>query len=343
MATHISFPDIGQFRNAIRSIKDRTRYIGKDSNGDPVYDGNKDLPIVKYVGHVKLHGTNFAIGFDPVTKEVWYQSRERICTIDYDNSGVVLFFTRLLTEHTELIHELFASFNNGVDKILIYGEWCGKGIQKNVAISSLPKMVVIFNVRVGDNWVALDKWKDLKFPQYSIYNIQDYKKFELTIDFNHPELVQNDIVKLVEDVEHECPVGKAFGIEGIGEGIVWCPVEEQYAKGEFWFKTKGEKHSISKVKTLVPIDVEAVTCLNDFITNTVTEARCEQSITKLKEAHKPLDRTSMGEFIRWIYTDIVKEEVDTAVASNIELSKIGGPVANAAKKWFFANEDKFSS
>lgn len=343
MATHISFPDIGQFRNAIRAIKDHTRYSGKDANGDPVYDKVVDLPVLKYTGHIKLHGTNFCIALDPSNNEVWFQSRERICTVESDNCGVVRFCQNIIEKDANFINNLFGPFNNGADRILIFGEFCGKGIQKGVAISELPKMIVIFNVKVGDKWVPLEEWADLKFPSHSIFNIQDYDKYELTIDFEHPELVQNEIVKLVEIVEKECPVGKAFGVQGIGEGLVWTCDHPDYQDGKFWFKTKGEKHSVSHVTKIASIDVEKVANINDFVAKVVTDARCQQSVTKLREANKALDRTSMGEFIRWIFNDIVKEETDTAIASNIDITKIGGPISNAAKKWFFVNEDKFDN
>lgn len=341
MPTHISFPDIGQFRNAIRAIKDKTRYIGKDANGDPIYDPLKPLPVLNYSATTKLHGTNFSIVFDQDTKELYYQSRERICTPENDNAGAARYFTELFQNHSELIYQLFSPFVIFGQKVVIYGEWCGKGIQKGVAIAELPKMFVIFAVRAGENWVPKSKWKDVKFPQYSIYNIQDYKTYNLTIDFNHPELIQNDIVKIVEEVEKECPVGKAFGVNGIGEGVVWTPDDLEYQDGKYWFKTKGKRHSVSRVKTLVPVDIEKVNSINEFISNVVTDNRCQQSITKLREANKPVDRTSIGDYIKWIYHDIVKEESDIAKASNIDLNKIGGEVAKAAKTWFFKNEDSF--
>lgn len=341
MPTHIPFPDIGQFRNAIRAIKDKTQYIGKDSNGDPIYDPLKPLPVLNYIGTCKLHGTCSSIVFDQDTKEIYYQTRERICTVENDNAGFARYFTELFSSHSELIYQLFSPFVIFGQKVVIYGEWCGKGIQKGVAIAELPKMFVIFAVRAGENWVPKLKWKDVKFPQYSIYNIQDYKTYNLTIDFNHPELVQNDIVKIVEEVEKECPVGKAFGVSGIGEGCVWTCNDPEYQDGRFWFKTKGSLHSVTHCKTIASIDVEAVKNIQEFISNVVTENRCQQSITKLREAHKPLDRTSIGDFIRWIYHDIVKEESDVAKASNIDLNKIGGEIAKAAKTWFFKNEDDF--
>ena len=69
------------------------------------------------------------------------------------------------------------------------------------------------------------------------------------------QLSQNKFIELVEEVEKECPVSKQFNVSGIGEGIVWTT---EYKGETYRFKTKGEKHSVSKVKTVVPIDIEKI-------------------------------------------------------------------------------------
>lgn len=112
--------------------------------------------------------------------------------------------------------------------ISIYGEWAGKGIQKSVAISNLDKSMFIFGVKITPH----PKDEDDKTPAYwvdssylrnnecKIYNIDDYETYEIEIDFNYPQLAQNKIIDMTIAVEDECPVGKAFGHVGIGEGIV---------------------------------------------------------------------------------------------------------------------------
>jgi hypothetical protein len=49
---------------------------------------------------------------------------------------------------------------------------------------------------------------------------------------------------------------------------------------------------------------------------------------------------SVGDFIRWVHGDIVKEEADTMAASGIDPKKIGGDVAKRAKRWFAAKLDE---
>ena len=50
--------------------------------------------------------------------------------------------------------------------------------------------------------------------------------------------------------------------------------------------------------------------------------------------------SSVGDFIRWVYNDVLKEESDTIMANGIEPKKLGGPIALAARRWFI---DKLNS
>ena len=332
MPIHIPFPDIKQFKEAIYHVKNHARYVGKDANGDLIYDPLKPLPVLEYEGTVKLHGTNAAICFDRTTNQYWFQSRENIITPQNDNMGFARIYENSLVQVPNLPIG---------DKICIFGEWCGQGIQKGVGISSLPKMFMVFGVKIDDKWANKDIIKLVGNKELKIYNIYDYPTFNITIDFANPELAQNKLVEFTQEVEKQCPVAKAFGVEGIGEGIVWKCVTPEWENPDFWFKVKGEKHSVSKVKKLASVDVELVTSQKEFISNVVTNARCEQSISKLKESNKPLSRESLGDFIRWIYNDIIKEDSETAKANGFDLTKMGGMIAQSAKTWFFEHENKF--
>lgn len=54
--THYKFPKIVQYHQVIKGLQLRHSYDGKDENGDPIYDKNKELPTITFEGHVKLHG-----------------------------------------------------------------------------------------------------------------------------------------------------------------------------------------------------------------------------------------------------------------------------------------------
>lgn len=75
----IKFPSIEQYRNVVRAVHDHTRYVGKDEDGNPVFDGNIPLPTLLFRGTVKLHGTNASVVRD-TQMHAWTQSRENVIT-----------------------------------------------------------------------------------------------------------------------------------------------------------------------------------------------------------------------------------------------------------------------
>lgn len=333
----IKFPSIEQFRNVIRHVKAHAQYVGKDENGDAIYDQSIPVPTLKFRGTVKLHGTNAGIVYDYKTKELSFQSRERVLSLTSDNAGFML----AQMQNEELWREYFElhRFYN-LDKMVVFGEWCGSGIQKGVALTQLPKMFVVFAVKFiyddGETeWDEIDPADPdiVKIP--NVYEIVDFPMWDIDIDFNHPELAQNKMIEITEEVENECPVGKHFGVSGIGEGVVWTCVSDGWNSSGTWFKVKGEKHSVSKVRTLAAVDVEAAQNLKDFVDAAVTEARLEQGLDSLvREQLKPVEMSSMGDFIRWVFNDVLKEEMDTIIASQLDPKKLGGPIANKARPWF---------
>ena len=330
--THIAFPSINQFRHVVGQVRRKASFIGLDDTGEPIYNAAAKAPTLTFIGTVKLHGTNAAIVSRPGS--ISYQSRERVLTVEQDNAG----FLNHMTQHPDAVVDVLESIaaladaDLTKDTIAVYGEWCGGNIQQGVAITGLPKMFVIFAIKVNGEWIN----RPIPFVEdkdASIYTIEVFGDFHITIDFEQPETSQNILASMTERVEARCPVGAFFGKEGVGEGIVWRCMSDPTS--DLWFKVKGEKHSASKVKTLAPVDVEAVENIREFVSKTVTEARLEQGLQNLiNEQSKPFDMTSISDFIRWVYGDIVKEESDTAVASGIDPKKIGGLIAQSAKRWY---------
>lgn len=315
------FPSIDQFRNVIRELKLNHDYQGKDTNDEPLYSHSEPYPTIAFEGTVKLHGTN--AGIVKYNNKIEFQSRERVLTLTQDNAG---FMLSLSSKNLDKLFEGI-EFNNYV---AIYGEWCGQGIQSGVALSQLPKMFVIFGLKVDDVWIPYFK----SIPEENIFNIQDFPKFQIEVDFNNPELVQNKLIELTENVEKECPVGKHFGVSGIGEGIVWTA---SYKDKVYRFKTKGEKHSSSKVKTLASVNVDELNSINEFVDYSLTDSRLNQGISVLKEQGLPINQSSTGEFLRWIIGDIVKEESDTIISNQIDMKKANPVISKNARLWYFNN------
>jgi len=341
MSKLTKFTKIGQYRNVIKAITDRAKYKGQDENDNPIYDESAEMPVVAFKGTVKLHGTNASV-CQSSDGNIWYQSRKNVITPTSDNAGFATF--------AESNKEVFEGFLNDIRDdyyekdskltIGIFGEWCGGGIQKGVAINGLEKMFVVFAVKIIDEeddennfYLSEAYWPEVKSPEHKIYNIHDYSSKFLMIDFANPAMVQNQLVKYTEEVERECPVGKAFGSSGIGEGLVWVGY---YEGDRYVFKTKGEKHSVSKVKTVASVDVEKLKSIDEFVKYSVTVNRLEQAIEQVFtiENIEP-DRKKTGDYLRWIVNDIISEELDTLVGNGLEPKDVNGAISKEARKWFF--------
>jgi hypothetical protein len=317
------YPSIEQFRNVIRTVKTNHDYQGKDENGESIYSHNSNYPTLKFKGTVKLHGTNAGV-VKYADGKIEFQSRERVLTLDSDNSG-------FMNKMHLLDFEKYFSQLTFTESCAIYGEWCGGNVQKGVAINGLEKMFVIFGVKTDDEWIEIP----VTFidEENKIFNINQFKTYEVEIDFNNPELIQNKLIELTIEVENECPVGKYFGNIGIGEGIVFTSLKYP----DLIFKSKGEKHSVSKVKVLNEIDVVAMENINEFIELSVTENRLKQGLQVLKENGILIETKSIGEFLRWIVTDVLKEEKDTLETSRLDEKKVKGAIVNKARVWFLNN------
>lgn len=331
------FPSIEQYRHAVREATTRARYAGKQEDGTPIYAEDRVLPTLTFRGTVKIHGTNAAIVRE--AGEVYYQSRERKLSLEFDNAG---FMAAMQSQPVDaLINQVLVGVGVSPAQdptVCIYGEWCGKGIQKNVAISELSKRFVIFAIKVDDTWVDFSLIP-LNLPGSIFYSAFEFPNWEIEIDIENPMVINNRLVELTQMVEDECPVAKCFGVSGIGEGIVWWCTTPGYR--DIRFKVKGEKHSVSKVKTLASVDVEKITTLNEFVARTVTDERLTQGLHVLQtELLLPFEMTSLGEFIRWVFNDVMKEEADTIFASGFERKDLGSPIAGRSRKWFVEELNK---
>lgn len=256
----IAYPSIDQFRNAIKAVQHRTWYVGKDETGDAIYDRTRVPPKLIFRGYVKAHGTNAGVVYDFTTGNFEYQSRSRVLSLESDNNQFMFHMSAHEDIWADIHRQILGLLGTSVypTKIAIFGEWCGQGIQKGVAIAEVPKMFLVFGLRVffagpliGESY---SDWQDdqnsiwidpseleLHYPEERIFNIATFGKYDVEIDFANPAYSQNKIIELTEAVEAECPIGKYFGISGVGEGLVFHNIDGTLP-GEIRFKSKGELH-----------------------------------------------------------------------------------------------------
>jgi hypothetical protein len=347
----LKYPSIEQYRSIIKHVRDHANYH------------NTPYPVIKFNGYVKLHGTNAGIVQD-VNNVRWAQSHQRVLSLESDNMG----FAQYVHAHTSIFDMMFSIIKfmkHDLDvlkkpnaAIAIYGEWCGEGIQKGVSISVVDKMFVVFDVRISseltdgtteDYWFTKDELDNLfigmnddvpfRVPNKDkVFYVGQFPNYTIEIDFNKPELSQNELVDLTIKVEDDCPVGKYFGVSGIGEGIVWSADLLSKPGTKIRFKVKGEKHSVSKVKTLAEVDPVKVATIQEFVDRVVTTNRLGQMKQRLFEMELDgNDIKNVGQFLKFLSLDIIKEESDTLEASGISNKEIMSSVNRAGRNWFLEN------
>lgn len=343
MKKMIKFPSIEQFRSVVATVLRQYNFAGLDENGDAIYDTTRPKPTLTFKGTVKLHGTNAAVSGN-LSDGIWAQSRENIITPEKDNAGFAFFVESNKELFTELIASVFTK--NEIDMlentVTIYGEWAGGNIQKGVGITNIEKSFFIFGVKVTphttteeDAKVKPAYWVDysyLKSPENRVFNIDDYPTWTIDIDFNMPQLVQNKLSELTLAVEEECPVAKAFGFSGVGEGIVWSTTLNGNVHR---FKVKGERHSSSKVKTLAAVDTEKLESIQKFVEYAVTESRFNQALENVFPNEEPIQNNKLGDVIRWVVNDVIKEEMDTMVDNKIEPKDVNKYISSKVREMFF--------
>jgi hypothetical protein len=336
------YNDIEQFRNIVRQVKDSATYVRTEEDGTVIRNPNAELPTLEFFGSVKLHGCNAGIRYD--SNEITTLSRNNELSIEKDNYGFASFVNNNINTIVHLFRQLHFMIPFKPEKIIIYGEWAGPGIQSGVAISQLEdKKFFIFDVKVirGEEvyWLkhTLINSLQTEFIHPRIKFIYDYQMYSSLIDFNNPDHSVNTMVKWVEEVEQECPVAKQFGVSSIGEGIVFfheIKTSHENLVQKIRYKVKGKKHSVSKVKTLAAVDPEKLNSISEFVEYAVTENRLNQMIEHLKRDGIEVNDKATGTFLKYLNNDIIKEELDVLAESGLEFKDVVKSVATVGRKFF---------
>ena len=354
MPKFIKYPSIEQFRHITKQIQDKSCFIGLDQDGNPIFDYLKPKPILTFTASEKIHGTNAAVCYSKPT-DLYAQSRERIISVENDNAGFAKFVVEKYTTLKSIIIDLSKEHNIDLDTniISLYGEWAGGSIQKNSALTGYDKAFILFQyfkVTAIDSdesaWylTTVFEAEDAKIWIESntnqILNIMNFPIYQFTIDFNDPARYINDIIKVVEEtIEPNSPTGSALGLpNNIGEGLVCSylsPTNEL-----FQFKVKGEKHSNSPIKPTNPVDLELLNAIDQCVEKITHNWRFEQALTEVfgSDYKTNLSRAKLGDYLKWIATDTLKEESDIIAEHNLEPKDVMGKVQNKAKQYFFQVE-----
>lgn len=360
------FHSTAQFRNVVKHFQDIAKFGGLDSEGKAIINPLGIAPTISYIGTTKLHGTNASIilekdgtiSFHSKNNLLGYVHNEEF-TLLSDNAE----FAQTMFRRFKLVQEIMeeAKIRTSLTKvgtrypIKVSGEWVGSGIQKGVGISYLDKKsFFIFGIKNGaTDATTKSGWLDIREISFltpskvmndsGFYAITDFTTQEIDIDFQNPEYSQNTLVLATEYVEKLCPVSTSLGLKDsggieqtLGEGLVWTPLDSDLCwDSGTWFKTKGEKHSVSKTKSVAAIDPEKLESIKAFVEYAVTENRLQQGLAEVGSNCKLI-----GTFIGWINKDINKEEGDVLENSNLSMKVVGKYLTTKAREWYIKEISK---
>jgi hypothetical protein len=300
-----------------------------------LHDLGQPLPVVTYRGKVKLHGSNCAV---QVTSDgVFAQSRTALLTPEDDYKG----FAAFVRDHVTYFRSLQAG-------VVVFGEWCGPGVEKGMAISQAAgKQFAVFAVKVGDQVIYEPAAVRSLVPAQgapSLLHVLPWEGEAFTVDFGSREqleAVAAQVNERVAAIEREDPWVKAtFGLSGLGEGLVFYPVTvdgKPFAEGperlaQLMWKAKGEKHRTAGTKTAAQVDASAVASIDEFVRLMVTDARLEQGLGAVAGGVR--DPKLTGKFLTWVAADVEKESVAELAASRLTWSQVEKAVQARARQWY---------
>ena len=265
---------------------------------------------IPFIGTVKLHGTHADIlvdAFDHIT----YQSRNRIdITPESDNQGFAAFcasrgprIKRLFASVRERWRELHASDKLGDGSIVLAGEWIGQNVPRGVAISQLSRRFVVCGIQINGVWEPMERYVDIADEEAAIVNISRGGFYHLDLELaDDGARFMEAAKKLTLEVEASCPFGRAMGVEGPGEGIVWVPAPSSVLPNTaaLWLKTKGEHFAATNsMPNILPDHVDRRARAKAFAAAACTKSRLEQGWQYLEEMGIERSMKGYAELLRW--------------------------------------------
>jgi hypothetical protein len=305
------------------------------------YMGRKMMPTpTKYGAKIKLHGTNGGIRIHK-DGSVTAQSRTRDLTLDADNAG----FGAWVAKHADqwrFSADVRAAVFHDFEYYTVFGEWAGKGIQRNDAVTKLDdKYFFVFAVQIGDNICNDPALLQEMMPDLDHLLVLPWHMAFAELDWNSTEQLNAFVDAVNEEVEDigECDpfIKSLFGIEGVGEGLVLTPVtgQEGMDRDEFaalTFKAKSEAHRVKSTAKAVTKRVSIPDGVQDMVTTFVTDARCEQGLTEACDGIPEKARTA--DFLKWMGGDVQKESKVELEEMGLEWKEVAKHVNKAAVSWF---------
>lgn len=341
------FPSISNFHSV-------NRVVGKFWNMER-------RPTIRYRPKIKVHGTNAGVRVEPDGKVI-AQKRTSDLGQESDNAGF-----RVWVESQE---EYWASLAGSEDRIVVYGEWAGPGVQKGVAVSQIDKKrFFVFALLFNETTMLVDPVlieKKLGDKRPEDVHILPWAGDEIEIDFMLISDMEKKVAKINEHVlkvEQVDPYFNTnFDVQGVGEGLVYVPVNvydepgvhfkttfsetasyttiERESYSEFTFKAKGEKHQVNKSTggKSIKVTPEVAADVQEFVEQFATLNRFKQGLEEACNGEANL--RYMGDFLKWFGGDVKKESAAELEVSDLEWRQVAKAVNAAARDWMLLESKK---
>lgn len=322
--THVAWSSIELLHNVVRTL-------------GHLHEQGRPFPAIEYRAKVKLHGSNCAVQITGggISGGIAAQSRTSLLTPEADYKGFAAW-----------AHRHAAYFQALARDLVVFGEWCGPGVEKGMAISAAPsKLFVVFAVQAGGQITFEPDEVRALVPADGApaeLHVLPWEGEPIRIDYGSRPALDAAAAALndrVAEVEREDPwVKRALGISGLGEGLVFYPTSVDGAPpprdpeglAQLMFKAKGEKHRTAGTKTAVAVDAAVVTSVDDFVALMVTEARLAQGLAAIGGRDPKLT----GKFLEWIAADVRKESEAELEASGLTFAQVDKAIRVRARTWF---------
>lgn len=323
-SSHVAWGSIELLHNVVRTLAF-------------LHEQGQPLPVVRYRAKVKLHGSNCAVQVHP--GGLVAQSRTAILTPTSDYKGFAAW-----------VHMHAAWFSSLQPGLVVFGEWCGPGVEKGMAISEVAdKVFAVFAIRDGDRVIHDPDELRARLPVAGApanLHVLPWEDDHVVVDYGSRaalDEVARALNERIAAVEREDPwVKRTFGISGLGEGLVLYPLEVDGAAASadpeslarLMFKAKGEKHRTAGTKTAVQVDTSVVGSVAEFVALMVTEARMQQGVATV--CGGSVDPALTGKFLAWLTGDVRKESTAELAASGLTWQQVEKAVQQRARQWYLA-------
>lgn len=296
-------------------------------------------PRLQYRAKVKLDGTNAGVQVLP-SGRVLAQSRSQVLDGAADNMGFGAWVAANSAHFGALAQQ---------EPLVVFGEWCGSGIQKRAAISQIArKIFVVFALQVGDGLgaparveVEPARLREL-LPEHPDVFVLPWLEPLFELDFADDEQARAEAERIsaeVERIETVDPwVAATFGVQGVGEGIVLYPhvegaaVTDRQRLSELMFKAKGEKHQAVRQKKAAQLEPEVAQGIDAFVELVLADARLEQGLAEACQGQLEMPR--MGAFLKWLAADVQKECGAELTAAGLTWEQVSRAISSSARGWF---------